>query len=172
MSTSQFWARFSRSPGRASSHQTRLIRLDSPGGGLGETVRRSPASRQPRVRRRFGEPRGTAMTSTCQQCGQPLAYKGTGRPRRYCSRGCKRRAERQRATSSARLRPPQPAVSPELRAALERIRLAEEQLRAAQAARAARRAEARPARRSPHLHQLHRRGMACRASPGWAPTPG
>jgi len=77
------------------------------------------------------------MTSTCQQCGQPLAYKGTGRPRRYCSRRCKRRAERQRATSSARLRPPQPAVSPELRAALERIRLAEEQLRAAQAARAA-----------------------------------
>jgi hypothetical protein len=77
------------------------------------------------------------MTETCQECAKPLAYKGTGRPPRYCSRRCKRRAERQRATSSARFRPPQPAVSPEQRAALERVRLAEEQLRAAVALRAA-----------------------------------
>jgi DNA-binding CsgD family transcriptional regulator len=39
-----------------------------------------------------------AGTSRCQVCGTPLAPARTGRPRRYCSRGCQARAYRTRQT--------------------------------------------------------------------------
>jgi hypothetical protein len=34
---------------------------------------------------------------TCESCGGPLKQPLTGRKRRYCSRACKKRAERKRA---------------------------------------------------------------------------
>jgi hypothetical protein len=34
---------------------------------------------------------------TCRSCGGPLKHPLTGRRRRYCSRACKKRAERKRA---------------------------------------------------------------------------
>jgi hypothetical protein len=73
---------------------------------------------------------------TCQVCGTALQQPATGRPKRYCSRKCKRRAERLRAKASARFRPRRRSVSPELSAAEDRVRKTEQRLAEARAQRA------------------------------------
>jgi DNA-directed RNA polymerase subunit RPC12/RpoP len=85
------------------------------------------------------------VTSTCAWCGKPLSYAGTGRRPTYCSERRRLKAKRKRR---GRFRAPKTLLpgaaegvsgrtSPELRAALERVRLAERQLAKARAARAA-----------------------------------
>lgn len=49
--------------------------------------------------------------NACRVCRKPLEYAGSGRPRDYCGRRCKRRAERKRARF-ALFRPRPAEVSP------------------------------------------------------------
>src|SRR4029453_6344994 len=38
--------------------------------------------------------KGSLMTAACQTCGQPFTVPTTGRPRRFCSATCQKRAKR------------------------------------------------------------------------------
>jgi hypothetical protein len=130
----------------------------------------------------------------CLTCNQPLEQAKTGRPRRYCSRRCKRKAARQRRASFGPLRPLQrvavsaesapPAQqtepprerelarshgSPQRAAALGRaaakVARCEEELAAARAARAALRPELDP---EPHRYATYGGIEEMRAAHGGA----
>jgi hypothetical protein len=137
----------------------------------------------------------------CLTCNQPLEQAKTGRPRKYCSRRCKRKAARERVASFGPLRrvsapPEQPQPVPaaalpeqkrpstevlqaqarraERAAALGRaaakVKRAEEELAAAEAARAALRPELDP--EPPHQFTTYEGGewLAARRA-GRAPRP-
>jgi hypothetical protein len=91
------------------------------------------------------------MTSACEHCGALLEQPKTGRPRKFCSEACKAKAKRRRGRLGSfaeqfRGAPKRPAPKPRekpperaeaLQRALAAVKLAEERLRQALAARAA-----------------------------------
>jgi hypothetical protein len=109
----------------------------------------------------------------CEVCGALLNYAGTGRRPTYCSERCRLKAKRRRFRAPKAAAEDVSGTSPELRAALERVRLAEEQLRAAQTAWAALDGPQPDPLDPPHLSHLGGFGLAGRrARAGLQPLPG
>jgi len=127
--------------------------------------------------------------SDCLHCGEPLVYKGSGRRPKFCSEACKSKAKRRRRGlgvlfQGAPKRPETPRAEPPAREvkiprgnfdaaalgrAMAKVKLAEQELAEARAARAALDAEPDPLDRHEFrtfgsVEEMHRGGAS--TSPG------